>query len=89
MLAKINSVAVIGLGAEKVEVEVDLLGVPGLFSQRVAAGSEAIADIVVNQSGLDRIQVDDADGLAGLGVDHDIVDLRISVNGANGQFAHR
>ena len=58
----------------------NLLPLVGFFSQGIAARAEAVANVVVNQSGLDCVQVNNAHGLTSCTIHHYVVDLWVAVN---------
>ena len=74
-------------GLAEVGVEEDVGDFGGVLSGGVAAGAEAVAEVVVDESGLDGVQVDDAGALAGGVVDHDVGGLGVAVDGAQEEFA--
>ena len=67
-------------GLAKLGFEVDLLPVLDFFSQGVATRAETVTNIVMNQTRLDGVQINNADSLSGGHVHHDIIDFGIAVN---------
>src|SRR5208282_2761867 len=53
-----------------------------LLSQGIAARTQAVADVIMDQAGLDGVQVHQGDGLSAGPVHHDVVDLGIAVDRA-------
>ena len=48
----------------KVEIKADLFGIESLFAQSVAAGTQTVADVVMNQSRFHSVKIDQAYGLS-------------------------
>ena len=64
------------------EVEAHRMELVGFFAGGVAAGAQAIADVVVDQSRLDGVEIDQSDGMPAGFIDHHVVDLGIAVDRA-------
>jgi len=68
----------------EVGIETNRFPPGGFFSQGIAAGPEAVADVIVHQPRLDGIQVDEAHGPASGGIHQDIAHLGVAVYGPRG-----
>ena len=66
-------------GPAQVGLEPHLFPGPGFLPQGVAAGAQAVADVVMHEARLDGVEVHQGHGLAGVGVQHDVVDLGVAV----------
>ena len=64
----------------EVGLEPHLVPGAGFLPQGVAAGAQAVADVVVHEARLDGVEVHQGHGLAGVGVHHDVVHLRVAVD---------
>ena len=94
-LGRIGDVAQLGLGEKtaghseiplqqsvrEVEIKVHCLDLIGFFSEWIATGAQTVADVVMHQTGLHGVQVDQGNGLTAAAIEQHVVDLGIAVNG--------
>src|SRR5690606_9392028 len=73
-------------GLEEIEVEEDFAEIARLLSRGVASAANRVAEIVVDQSGLHRVEIDNRGPFAGEVVYHHVGDLRITMDGAQMQL---
>ena len=77
---------ILGVGQEALgkclkhfHIQTNLVELEAGRSHGVAGGADCITEIVACKTGHDCIQINDADGLAGIGVEEDVVDLGVVV----------
>ena len=75
-------------GGAEAEIERDS-GQIRIFSGWIAAGAEAVAEVVMEQAGFDGVQVDEADRLAGVAGKEEVARLGVAVDRAGEQFSLR
>ena len=76
-------------GLEHIHARIDLGKILLVFGGVGGRGAAHIAEVIKRQAGHDGVQVDDADALAGLVVEHDVVELGVVVGDAFGDFTLR
>ena len=76
-----------GEDSEQVQVHFHLAQVLLVLSSSSSAETDGVTEVVCGQAGHGGVQVDDAQGSAGLLVQHDVVQLGVVVSNAQGQLA--
>src|SRR4051812_21297455 len=56
-------------GAADVEIEADVIEISGRFANRVGARAQAVPDVVVDQTGLDGVEIDQAHHAPAFGIE--------------------
>ena len=67
-------------GFTQLQIKVHRAPVGRFFAEAVAAGAQAVADVVVHQARLDRVEIHQGNRLAGGEIKHDVIELGITVN---------
>ena len=76
-----------GVGLKHLQAHGNLVQILFILSGGRSAEPDAVTVIIKAQAGHDRVQIDDAQGLSGIGVQHNIVELGVIVGDTEGQTA--
>ena len=77
----------LGVGAVETQVDADLAQIRLVLSGGGSAEADGIAVVIQAQAGHNGVQIQDAQGLAGVAVEQDVVELGVVVGDAQGQLA--